>query len=395
MELTEITPKLEKLADELVAWRDEASKELKSYGETSKSTAAGVASLEQKLGDLHVKVEKMSIPAGDTTPSARKSIGTQFTESKEFKDMLASGETKSSNFEIKALTASSIVEPVVGYPVQDFRIPGAFLAPRDELRVTDIVSRGNTASNAVSFVQGTYTKAAAPVKEGNRTTVTAKPEAKIDFNQVIVPVQTIAVTIPITRQVLDDAPALRTIIDNQLSYDVADKREQQILFGTGVTPELNGIVPQATAFNDALLDTLGVTSPTALDALRIASLQVSKANFPNQAFVLNPQDWAGIELLKDSTGKYIWVSVPDGGVPRLWRIPVIESQKITPGTFLCGNFTRGATLFEREGITIRVSDSDKDNFGKNLITVLCELRCALAVTFPYAFVAGSFPVEEP
>jgi len=175
---------------------------------------------------------------------------------------------------------------------------------------------------------------------------------------------------------------------------VAYKREEQVLFGNGISPNLTGIVPQAAPFNAGLITIMGVASPTKLDAIRAASLQVRQARYPNQAFVLNPQDWAEIELIKDSTGKYVWVSVPEGGVARLWRVPVIESDMITAGEFLCGAFARGATLFAREGASISISESHGEYFAKNLIAIRCELRCALAVTRPQAFVAGSFPEEE-
>ena len=62
-----------------------------------------------------------------------------------------------------------------------------------------------------------------------------------------------------------------------------------------------------------------------------------------------------------------------------------------PGDFMVGAFKLAATLFDREQAQILVSTEDQDNVIRNLVTILCEERLALAVTRPAAFVYGSFP----
>ncbi|MFT8095018.1 phage major capsid protein, partial [Salmonella enterica] len=82
--------------------------------------------------------------------------------------------------------------------------------------------------------------------------------------------------------------------------------------GTG--QNLLGLIPQATAFNEALRK----TGDTKIDTLRRAILQVRVAEYRASAIALNPVDWADIELTKDANGSYIWVNVQEGGVQRLW-----------------------------------------------------------------------------
>ncbi|MBZ4288400.1 phage major capsid protein, partial [Mycobacterium tuberculosis] len=49
-------------------------------------------------------------------------------------------------------------------------------------------------------------------------------------------------------------------------------------------------------------------------------------------------------------------------------------------------------VWDRMDATIEISNQDRDNFVKNMLTILCEERLALAVKRPEAFVYGSFTV---
>jgi HK97 family phage major capsid protein len=83
---------------------------------------------------------------------------------------------------------------------------------------------------------------------------------------------------------------------------------------------------------------------------------------------------------------------PAGNLPpMLWGRPVVESDAMPEDQFLVGAFRLAATLFDREQATIAISTEDRDNFIKNMVTILCEERLALAVARPAAFVHGGFP----
>ena len=395
--MAEINPKLEALANAVTAYREQGEKEIKAAGEMSKETAAGVKKLEEELTGLKVVVEKMQTPAGTLAPAGAKSMGQQFIESKAYADMLASGAQKSlpvaiKGMETKDIVASRIAEPVVGVPVDPHRVPGVIMDPWPEARVVELISQSPTTSNAIEYVKATYTRAAKPVKESITSAIVSKPQAKLAFSLASETVKTIPVWIPASRQILADAPALQSLINNQLTMDVNLKVEEQVLFGTGVDPELHGIVPQAEAYDTTLTGRLGLSASnvTRIDHLRASILQVRQSLYTATAIVLNPLDWAAIELTKDTTGGYIWVSVTDGGVARMWRLPVVTSTLIEEKQFLTGAFALGATLYNREAPTIRISDSHSDFFTSNLVAILCELRCALTVTRPPCFVTGTF-----
>jgi HK97 family phage major capsid protein len=70
-------------------------------------------------------------------------------------------------------------------------------------------------------------------------------------------------------------------------------------------------------------------------------------------------------------------------------MPVVETDALAAGTMLVGDFSK-AVLFDRQAVSISVGTIN-DQFTRNLVTVLCEMRAAFAVVRPTAFckVAGA------
>ena len=103
------------------------------------------------------------------------------------------------------------------------------------------------------------------------------------------------------------------------------------------------------------------------------------------AYVMNPTDWETIDLLKDSEARYYFGGPSVLGTPRLWGLPVVESEAMTAGTSVVGDW-RKAVLWDREQAQILTSDSHSDFFVRNLLAILAELRAAFGVLQPAAFV---------
>ena len=78
----------------------------------------------------------------------------------------------------------------------------------------------------------------------------------------------------------------------------------------------------------------------------------------------------------------------------VWRIPVIVTNAMPANQFLLGDWTMGAKIYEREDVSVRVSESHEDFFVKNAVAILGEERYAFAVTLPKAFCKGSFEVAS-
>lgn len=106
--------------------------------------------------------------------------------------------------------------------------------------------------------------------------------------------------------------------------------------------------------------------------------------------MLNPIDWAAIETLKDTTGRYI-IGNPQGSINKmLWNTPVVDTQAQTLDNFLVGAFNAAAQIFDRMSIEVLLSTENDKDFENNMITLRAEERLALAVYRPEAFIAGTF-----
>lgn len=63
---------------------------------------------------------------------------------------------------------------------------------------------------------------------------------------------------------------------------------------------------------------------------------------------------------------------------------------MNPGEFAVGAFRQATNLFDREAITVKWFEQDRDNVVKNLVTVRIEERIAVATQRPEGIVTGKF-----
>lgn len=264
--------------------------------------------------------------------------------------------------------------------VPGHRVPGIVAPPNRQFTIRDLLAPGTTAQSSVEFVRETgFTNNARPVTEG-----TTKPTSDITFNLYTAPVRTLAHIFKASRQIMDDAPALASYINARGTYGLKYVEETQLLNGNGTGQNLNGIVPQATAFAPEF----NASDETAIDRLRLAALQVVLADYPATGFVLHPTDWARIELTKDKEGRYVVGNAQSPIGPSLWGIPVVQTQAMSAGEFLTGAFNMGAQIFDRMGVEVLLSTEDGTNVQTNMVTIRVESRLALAVYRPAAFITG-------
>jgi HK97 family phage major capsid protein len=247
------------------------------------------------------------------------------------------------------------------------------------MTVRDLLSQGRMDGNTIEYVQETgFTNGAAPVAEG-----AAKPSSDIKLDLKSSTAKVIAHWMKASRQALDDVSFLRSMIDQRLIYGLSYAEENQLLNGDGTGQNLHGLIPNATAYAAPFTPSAG----TAIDTMRLAMLQAALAEYPATGHVMNPIDWARIELTKDSEGRYI-IGNPQGTLsPTLWNLPVVETQAISVDKFLTGAFKLGAQIFDRWDARVEVGYVN-DDFTRNMVTLLGEERLALAVYRPEAFVYG-------
>ena len=358
----DITKKMvsgQKLSDEI---KEKADKALTAQGELM----ARIDEVEQKLSRRGGKEE-----------AEHKSLGKMVIENEDVKSYMDRKPRGGVKIDAKAITSAANSGEALVDPDRQTQI---ITQPDRRMTVRDLLTPGTTGSNAIEYVRETgFTNAAAPTAEN-----TAKPESNITFELVTTGVKTIAHWIPASKQILDDAPMLMSYVDGRLRYGLAFEEELQLLKGDGTGQNLNGIITQATAYVAPFV----VAAETEMDKIRLAMLQAVLAEYPTTGTVLNPTDWARVELTKDSEGRYIIGDPKTSTTPTLWGRPVVQTQAIDVDKFLTGAFQLGAQVFDREQATVEISTEHADNFTKNMVTVRGEERLALAVYRPEAFIYG-------
>ena len=266
--------------------------------------------------------------------------------------------------------------------LQDQRIQGIMGLPERRMTVRGLLLPGRTASQSITYYKESgFTNNAAVVSEG-----ATKPQSEITFEEVTSNVATIAHWVKASKQILADVPQLQSFIDGRLRYGYSYKEETQLLNGTGTGGELSGLIANSTAYNAPFV----FSDATMVDKVRLALLQAALAEYPSNGIVLNPIDWARIELTKDGEGRYLFANPQGVAQPRLWGVPVVPTQAMTVDKFLAGAFGMAAQIFDREDVTVQLSDEDGDNFVRNMVTILCEGRLSLAVYREEALIYGDF-----
>lgn len=245
------------------------------------------------------------------------------------------------------------------------------------LRILDLIPTGTMDHNTLPYTQESGSFAtAAETAEGE-----TKPEAAVTFTDAEAVAATIAHWQKIRKQALADFPALRSIIDSRLRYGVERRLEAEILAGTGEGANMRGIL-KTTGLGDVAFKEGELVTDQVLRAITTVLLADAQAT----GIVLHPTDWQTALLAKAQGDGHYFSGGPFQVTPQvLWGVPLVPSATMTSGVTLVGDFEIGAQLFIREGVNVLLSDSDQDDFVKNRVTMLGEMRAALAVFRPAAF----------
>lgn len=381
----EIKNELGKLSDKIKEHGEKALAEAAKGVAMSTGVKQTVDELLVKQGELQAQVTELEQKAArnaTTVDTSRKSAGQLVVENAEFKKLHESGELrrKGGRFSVE-LEQKAVLTAQTGAAIIADRQPGVIPIPQRRLTIRDLIAPGSTSSNLITYMKETlFTNNAAPTAEGVR-----KPESTMTLAQSTAPVIKIPHFMKASSEILDDYPALQSLIEERLMYGLKLVEEDQMLKGSGVGNNLNGIYTQATAFAAPFV----VTTPTLIDTLRLMLLQAELALFPSDGVVLNPVDWAKIELTKDSTANYI-VGNPFGTItPTMWGRSVVATPALTADTALVGAFRLGAQVFDRKQAALTIATENEDDFVNNLVTLLIEERLALVVNRPAAFIKNA------
>ena len=365
-----------------------------------KALQTAFEAMETAVKSVQTELQRIAnMSNGTNAPNAQKSAGQLFVESAEFKAAASSGALNTGTFQLKNITG---LAASAGVLVRPDRQPEVVVQNRRPLRVRDLMVTIPTSSNMIEYVRrNVFTNNAAPQAPVAPSTANGagemqtKAQSNITYELVSAPVRTFAHWVPASRQVLSDAPQLQGLIDTDMIYGLDLVSDAQILNGDGTNQNLTGLMvdPAITVVApDAATANAAARPQAMLEHIRKAITAMQLLEYYNvTGVVLNPTDWATIELAKGTDGQYIWASVASGAEERVWRVPVVITNAMAAGKFLLGDWTIGAKLYDREQANIRISESHANMFIQNAVAILAEERYAMAIPHPKAFARGTFP----
>lgn len=423
-EMSTLAQKSERTADEdsrldavLAEFNDLAPQvERLAKVEQAASTAREMAGSARRVAGAEALVESEREQGGrQRTEQDRRTIGQRFAESEQVKEFLTRQTARTSGKFAIGGTAKSGHKydgsgPVDRYTLIDSGdLPGNTMTPpmvvpgiqrpRDyALTARDVLINGRTTADTIYFLRElAYTNNAAETAEAtsfdvaNLGTSGRKPESALTFEEASTPVVTIAHWIPITRQALADAAQLQTYVENRLLVGLERRFNSQVWNGAGGGTNLTGIANtsgvqalDAAAFVADPVMNPGTTNENFERVLR-AGTEIELTGDAQMTFVaMNPRDLEKFRTVTDANQQYLGGGpFAAGAVARLWGYPIAVDRAITEGTVIAGDGTMAA-IFDREDANIMI-DTINDQFVRNMLTVLAEMRAALAVFRPAAF----------
>ena len=247
--------------------------------------------------------------------------------------------------------------------------------PRTALVIRDLFGAESISGAALTYlVEGAMEGAPAVTAEGN-----AKPQIHFaDPTPKTVSLKKIAAFIKESDEYISDYPFLASAINGRLMYQVGLIEQNTLvadLLGT------SGIQTDNTSW------TASSTATDIADLILDAAMDVQDGSgFAADGIVLNPATWYALRVAKNGNDDYY-----GGGffgaqnIPNLWGIPVCVTPAVTAGQIVVGAFKACGSVVSMGGITVEATNTDADDFQKNLMTIRAEERLALAVRRPAGF----------
>lgn len=387
--------------DTILKSLDEVGAKINAIDADGKASITAVKEEMKKLGEEQLKfakelaaLQQASADGAAESDTRVKSIGEKFTESANYKAFSANTrDVRGARHIVSTKNDSptvSTVSPAISRNTiaAPYQLAGIWGAPEQQLIVENLIPHIPVSSSAVEYLKHTgFTNNAGVVAEG-----AAKAESTFEFDLATANVVTIAHWTKITEQLAADAPAVTAYINAKMMYGLQLKVDNQIISGTGTSTQLGGFLKSGnhTDYSSA------VTIPTGANLMDFALLIKTKLDtlgYPPKVLLLNPADWAGLALLKDTQKRYLLGGPAGVTTKSLWGLPVETTASVPSGKYVMADFALGSTIYDRQEVALEI-DREGDDFRKNLLTIRVERRLGLGVEDAAAIAGGDWSLGE-
>jgi len=280
-------------------------------------------------------------------------------------------------------TGSSGVSPEIGYPTIGELLPGGpFGFTHRRLAILAALTSIPVNMAKVDFPKLTANTDAAAVQvhEGD-----VKPETDLGFTMEILEMATVAHVLPVSRQVLADSPLLASFINTVMLFDVLKKYEDLVVSGNGTTDKISGLLTQGTIFVPG--------HAHASDMIGSTIAMLTALGFTADLVIMNANDYFAVISARDLNQRYLAGGWSAASPMNLWGVPTIPTAAMPSGTAIVMD-SSVVKLLDREEANVQVGYQN-DDWTRNKVTILAELRGQLAVQNQQGVAVVSIPVNSP
>lgn len=249
---------------------------------------------------------------------------------------------------------------------------------RESMGVLNLLGREVIEGNTLVF----FTEGA---MEGTIANVTAEGAAKsrvhfADPTPTTVTLEKIAAYIKESDEYIDDYGYLASAINGRLLYQLNLVRQNKVITNLLATSGIQTI-GATTAVTRAATDIADEIANAIADVVTYSGRTAN-------AIIMTPDIWKLLRIGKNADKDYYgggYFAALHG--ENIWNLPIVLSNQLTANHVVVGAFDTCASLVTKaEGVTIEATNTDQDDFIKNLMTVRAEVREKLAVRIPAGFV---------
>ena len=383
-------------AQKLEEWgnRNEKMSELVSKIKEAKKFEAEKADMEAEL-EKGKAVEPKAIHSEKVDEPT--TLGDELLNSKAYQSFMKDGQkniTSELKFNPRVELKTTLTE--TGYPPavtrSDLVVP---TATRDPQTVLDLIDTITTDTFQYKYLEeSTFTNNSSATAEGS-----ALGENALAFTEKTENIRKIGAFLPVTEELLADVSAVQGYLDSRLRTMVNLAVSDQIMAGSGVAPNLTGIL-NVTGINTFAYG--GYSGGLKrIGQIYEAITEIQKDSFLTpDAIIMHPSDWYQVVTeVADTSGTsgagftqtqplFIGAGQFGGAVGQsLWGLPVVLDTTRPAGTAVVGVFGGGQAIHivARQGMEIAMSYSHDANFTKDIIVMKATVRLGLPVYRPTAF----------
>ena len=246
---------------------------------------------------------------------------------------------------------------------------------REQMGILNLIGREVIEGNTLVF----FTEGA---MEGTIADSIAEGAAKsrihfADPTPTTVTLEKVAAYIKESDEYIDDYGYLASAINGRLLYELNFKRQAKViadLLATSGIQTISGVTRDAVEIADAIAGAITDV--------------IQQSGRPANAIAMTPALWKILRIGKNADKDYYgggYFAALHG--ENIWNLPIVLSNQLTANHVVVGAYDTCATLVTKaEGVTVEATNTDQDDFIKNLMTVRAECREKLAVRRPAGFV---------